>query len=44
MAYIFCVTSMVYYGLLFNVDVLSGLVYMNMFISGIVEFFLYVFV
>ena len=38
MAYIFCVTSMVYYGLSLNVDALSGSVYMNTFISGIVEF------
>ena len=38
MAYIFCVTSMVYYGLSLNVGSLSGSIYMNTFISGIVEF------
>ena len=38
MAYIFCVTSMVYYGLSLNVGSLSGSIYMNTFISGIIEF------
>lgn len=38
MAYIFCVTSMVYYGLSLNVGSLSGSIYMNTSISGIVEF------
>jgi len=38
MAYIFCITSMVYYGLSLNVGALSGSIYMNTFVSGIVEF------
>ena len=38
MAYIFCITSLVYYGLSLNVGSLSGSIYINTFISGIVEF------
>lgn len=38
MAYLFCITSMVYYGLSLNVGSLSGSVYMNTFIGAITEF------
>lgn len=38
MAYIFCITSMVYYGLSLNVGSLSGSIYMNTFIGAITEF------
>jgi len=38
MMYIFCITSLVYYGLSLNVGSLTGSIYMNTFFYGIVEF------
>jgi hypothetical protein len=38
MAFIFMVNSMVYYGLSLNVGSLAGSIYVNSFLSGLVEF------